>query len=144
MKLFLKDEKMSNGLCTWQGSLSVLGWYIAYQQDSDTRDFVHLIMSLSLLPPEVIVELYNWLKSLAATEEAKRLLLYYEQRWINKWTPFAYSQFKRRIRTNNDLEGEWIKDSSVQKIQFGENIFTIFYIVFDKKKVAIAVDKMAQ
>lgn len=82
------------------------GWYAAYQQDDDTRDFVHMIMSLSLLPPKVIPQAFECIQSMAKSRASHILLDYYLNNWINKWTPASYSVYKRKIRTNNDIEGE--------------------------------------
>mgnify|MGYP001801045072 FL=1 len=76
-----------------------------YKHDKDTRDFVHMMMSLALLPPEHINQMIPWLRDIALSSTANKLIDYYERIWIRKWSPFAVSVFQRRIRTNNDLEG---------------------------------------
>lgn len=84
------------------------GWYAAYRGDYDTRDFIHMVMSLAILPPEVIGQTFAWLKTIASSAAALRLLEYYEKNWIKKWTVNAFSVFRRKIRTNNDLEGKHV------------------------------------
>ena len=76
-----------------------------YKHDKDTRNFVHMMMCLALLPPEHINQLIPWLRDIDLSSTANKLIDYYEKNWIRKWSPFAVSVFQMRIRTNNDLEG---------------------------------------
>ena len=67
-----------------------------------------MVMGLALLPPEGIPKAFEWLKRLGKSAEAKDLLEYYNTNWLMRWTPINYSVFRRRIRTNNDLEGMYL------------------------------------
>lgn len=64
-----------------------------------------MVMGLALLPPQGVAQGLVWLRQLAKSQPATELLNYYENTWVQKWKPDQVSVFKRRIRTNNDLEG---------------------------------------
>lgn len=63
-------------------------------------------MGLSFLPPEYIQRGLDWLNEMASSEEAKLFVLFYQRYWLNKWGADTFSVFRKRVRTNNDLEGE--------------------------------------
>ena len=81
------------------------GWSRQYRTDKETKAFVNMLMRLALLPPEGISDGWKFLSTMARSVSARRLLDYYKKVWMNQWTPAQISVFKRRIRTNNDLEG---------------------------------------
>ena len=81
------------------------GWYQKYCLDNETQSFVLMVMGLALLPPQGVAQGLVWLRQLAKSQPAAELLNYYENTWVQKWKPDQVSLFKRRIRTNNDLEG---------------------------------------
>ena len=62
-------------------------------------------MALSLLPPEIIAEGFKMLEKLAQSKEAKSFMAYYQTHWLVKWGAEHYSVFKKKVRTNNDMEG---------------------------------------
>ena len=73
-----------------------LGWYLKYKKYAHTRDFVHIVMSLALLPPELIARAcYSCWKKMPAPDQQINSVNMTEN----------YTVYRRSIRTNNDLEG---------------------------------------
>ena len=86
----------------------VLGYVSRYRSHEPTRQFVLKVMALSLLPPEIIADGFKMLEKLAQSKEAKSFMAYYQTHWLVKWGAEHYSVFKKKVRTNNDMEGLYI------------------------------------
>lgn len=83
-----------------------LGWNTKYRKSSATRQFVRMLMGISLLPSGDIPLGMSHLRDISQdSAEAQKLLDYFSGTWLQKWTAEQISVFKIRIRTNNDLEG---------------------------------------
>lgn len=64
-------------------------------------------MALPFLPVDEIVPMFRHLQQQATTNQLQRFVEYISNTWIegSTWPPSSWSCFKRRVRTNNDIEG---------------------------------------
>merc|ERR1711913_268089 len=79
------------------------------KKGSKVRLYVKWLMSLCLLPPNTITDTFNKIFKKVKTSKKKglkELFTYFEKTWLtsNNWSITEISQWKSRIRTNNDAE----------------------------------------
>lgn len=88
-----------------------LGFSHAYKNNTVIHDYVRELMALPNLPAEHIAGSFDWLKSQCPETDnpaaLEKLLRYFDRNWINNNTspPSSWSNYKRTVRTNNDVEG---------------------------------------
>ncbi|XP_078658343.1 uncharacterized protein LOC144903799 [Branchiostoma floridae x Branchiostoma belcheri] len=72
-----------------------------------TYKYLRQILSLPVLPPEVIPAEWERLKAQATTPALLRFTAYVDKRWVKSTfhPPQSWTVFKKAVRTNNDVEG---------------------------------------
>ena len=82
-------------------SLSLVLAYVSrYRQEEETRKFIVKVMTLSLLPPDIIPASFMQLQKKAETSEARELMAYYNTHWVEKTRARAPQCLQKEVRTN--------------------------------------------
>ena len=80
---------------------------IAYRHHHETRVFMGRLWGLSFLPEDIIPVAYESVRQLATNQQHKQLAAYFSKQWLEnpQFPPRNWSVFKKKIRTNNNMEG---------------------------------------
>jgi hypothetical protein len=86
-----------------------LGLQDEYQSDRETNKICRQLMSLPLLPADVITAEFQRIarRATAVSPVLERLTDYVSRTWVSShlWPPLAWSTYRLPVRTNNDVEG---------------------------------------
>lgn len=83
----------------------------AYTDDAGTGAFIRKVFALPMLPVGEIRQAFDVLQGEAAGDQLQALCRYISETWMTDglWSPDTWCVYKRTIRTNNDVEGKYLK-----------------------------------
>ena len=87
-----------------------IGLAALYGSDDRVRNFVRKLYALALLPHEHVAGAFATLQRKGArfgNLDIDQLMTYFDKTWISgeRWSPEDWTVYRKKIRTNNDLEG---------------------------------------
>lgn len=92
--------------------ITTLGMATAYQERGDKYRFMKKLMSIPYLPAEHVVAVFDQLEqqAIGVCGPVQELTSYMRRTWIDGsvWRPDNWCLFRETIRTNNDVEGNYL------------------------------------
>lgn len=128
-----------------------LGFSYAYKNQPVLRDYVRQLMALPNLPGEHIADTFDWLRGRCPVieenaEGLQKLLRYMSRNWVHNdhVTPASWSNYRREVRTNNDVEGWHQRLNGSAPIAHPNMYFLLWLLHAETDSLRIQVRQIAQ